>query len=282
MECDENLCACSGIRSCLLCERKPYSNETTNFMCWFCVNCWKLFKGDVSDHIVNNTDILECSFHNAMHECNFNVDGIKVYPNFITRDEETQIIDGMEKMEWKLSQSGRRKQDFGPQVNFKKQKVKMGSFSGFPSYSKFLLDRMKTVDSLNSFIAVELCNLEYMSERGSSIDPHIDDTWLWGEQLVTINLLSSTILTLLRNKNGPGGKSLYDEVQVLMPPRSLVILEKDARYVWTHGIKREHIGSKRVAMTFRNLSEQFLKDEKQIDAIKTLYEISNVFINVSS
>lgn len=56
---------------------------------------------------------------------------------------------------------------------------------------------------LTHFFAVELCNLEYTRERGSSIDPHMDDTWLWGDVLVTVNLKSNTILTLSMNRESP-------------------------------------------------------------------------------
>lgn len=33
---------------------------------------------------------------------------------------------------------------------------------------------------LEDFRPVEQCNLDYSPERGSAIDPHLDDAWLWG------------------------------------------------------------------------------------------------------
>ncbi|KAM4796858.1 alpha-ketoglutarate-dependent dioxygenase alkB homolog 4 [Rhinophrynus dorsalis] len=102
----------------------------------------------------------------------------------------------MDQEEWRLSQSGRRKQDFGPKVNFKKQKLKVGNFTGLPHFTKVLWQRMKQHAVLEGFLPVEQCNLDYNSERGSSIDPHFDDSWLWGERLVSLNLLSSTVLTM--------------------------------------------------------------------------------------
>lgn len=87
-------------------------------------------------------------------------------------------------------------QDYGPKVNFKRQKVKLGSFNGLPPFSEGLVKRMQSeVAELRGFTPVELCNLDYSPVRGSAIDPHMDDDWIWGERLVTLNLLSPTYLT---------------------------------------------------------------------------------------
>lgn len=87
-------------------------------------------------------------------------------------------------------------QDYGPKVNFKKQRMKAGSFTGLPSFSKKIVAQMKACSVLGSFLPVEQCNLDYMPERGSAIDPHFDDWWLWGEHLVSLNLLSKTVLSM--------------------------------------------------------------------------------------
>ena len=52
------------------------------------------------------------------------------------------------KAPWSISQSGRRKQNYGPRANFKKRKAKVGAFQGFPLPTKFIQDRFKTVSSL--------------------------------------------------------------------------------------------------------------------------------------
>uniref|UniRef100_K7F0I8 Alpha-ketoglutarate-dependent dioxygenase AlkB-like domain-containing protein n=1 Tax=Pelodiscus sinensis TaxID=13735 RepID=K7F0I8_PELSI len=55
---------------------------------------------------------------------------------------------------------------------------------------------MKAHSALEDFFPVEQCNLDYLPERGSAIDPHFDDWWLWGERLVSLNLLSKTVLSM--------------------------------------------------------------------------------------
>ncbi|XP_067866240.1 alpha-ketoglutarate-dependent dioxygenase alkB homolog 4 isoform X3 [Heterodontus francisci] len=86
--------------------------------------------------------------------------------------------------------------DYGPKVNFKKHKLKVGSFSGLPCFSHLLIDRMMQHPMLRNFLPVEQCNLDYRPEQGSAIDPHFDDWWLWGKRLVSVNLLSETILSM--------------------------------------------------------------------------------------
>ena len=81
-------------------------------------------------------------------------------------------------------------------MNFKRQKVKLGSFNGLPPFSERLVKQIQSeVEEVRGFTPVELCNLDYSPERGSAIDPHTDDDWIWGERLVTLNLLSPTYLT---------------------------------------------------------------------------------------
>lgn len=120
---------------------------------------------------------------------------------------------------------------------------------------------------LQNFKPVELCNLDYRPERGASIDPHLDDTWLWGEHLVTINLLSDTVLTLTNSEH-------FYEIRIPMPRHSLVILKGQSRYNWMHGIKREDIKMRRIAVTLRELSGEFLSGQAYMQIGKPLLELA--------
>ena len=54
-----------------------------------------------------------------------NFHGAFVIKNFITEQEEKELAEHFSKCEWKNSQSGRMKLDYGlTKVNFKKKKVK--------------------------------------------------------------------------------------------------------------------------------------------------------------
>lgn len=168
-------------------------------------------------------------------------------------------------------------QDFGPKVNFKKRRVHVGNFTGLPAISRHLVDRMSKAPQLSSFKPVEQCNLDYDPLRGSAIDPHLDDSWLWGEHLVTINLLSHTVLTMSLDRGWGDMDDGEVRVAVHLPCRSLIVLYGEARHRWKHAIHREDIKGRRVCSTFRELSEEFLQGGEQEKLGSELLDISLSF-----
>ena len=64
---------------------------------------------------------------------------------------------------------------------------------------------------------MELCNLEYSPGRGSCIVPHLDDTWLWGERLVTINMMSETYLSFTPVTGLSLVVHIFANLQVILP-----------------------------------------------------------------
>ncbi|XP_014662284.1 PREDICTED: alpha-ketoglutarate-dependent dioxygenase alkB homolog 4-like isoform X2 [Priapulus caudatus] len=196
-------CFCKGIRTCLVCEtskeaQRPWDEiEGKHFFlyCDHCKTAWSSnYNGCHKESISGTTPVNHSGWYT-------NLSGIILLPEFITEEEESYLLEEMEKHEWVESQSGRRKQDFGPKTNFKKKKVRLSTFTGLPAYSRELVRRLQRVDALAGFLAVEQCNLEYTPERGSAIDPHFDDFWLWGERLVSVNLVSDTVMAFLPDKS---------------------------------------------------------------------------------
>lgn len=169
-------------------------------------------------------------------------------------------------------------QDFGPKVNFKKKKVHVGRFSGLPAASRRLVLRMQQERTLVDFQPVEQCNLDYRPERGSAIDPHLDDSWLWGERLVTLNMLSDTTLTMSLERGLPeAGLAQEVQVAVRLPRRSLVALSGVARHRWKHAVHRKDIRCRRVCSTFRELAAEFLPGGAQGDLGAQLLRIARSF-----
>lgn len=256
-------CACKGIRSCDLCQptKEPYVDELlSNTVFIYCDGCRQAIRMDVYE---SNS---RCPHHQDIGnaEIAFPIDGIYLVPDFLTENEEKQLAEAIDQDVWIPSQSGRLKQDFGIKINFKKQTIKTKYFTGMPLYSLDLIERLQSHRLLQDFQSVELCNLDYRPERGSHIDPHIDDTWIWGERLITINLLSNTILILIPNEQ-QSKKMIY----IPLPRRWMIVLYGDARYEYKHAIQRQHIHDRRIAVTFRELTS---KDEKFYDENKDLYE----------
>ena len=134
---------------------------------------------------------------------------------------------------------------------------------------------MKCFNELLDFIPVELCNLDYSPEKGAAIDPHFDDFWLWGERLVTINFLSDTYLSMTKDDDP------MIEILVPMPQRSLIVVSGDARNLWKHGIHRTHIKDRRIAMTWRELTPEFLEGGPREHIGKRLINVALEFKGVS-
>jgi len=156
----------------------------------------------------------------------------------------------------------------------------MGNFNGFPSSTKFVQDRFEQIPIMHKFFTIEQCSLEYTPESGASIDPHVDDCWIWGERIVTLSLQANTVLTLIHHNIKysnqynidyiPNEKYLrnpinypnypVDVVRILMPRRSLLVLYGKPRYLWEHCILREDILERRVCIAYREFTPPYLKE----------------------
>lgn len=243
-------CGCTGNRSCFLCRLPDSLAAQPNYRSrqfFFCPECGDRAFEQSRSH--RNHD--ESSTDNP----SIRIQGVFVRLEAIDEQTEQLLISDADQRPWIMSQSGRRKQDFGPKVNFKKQKVKFDGFAGLPAKSMDALSTIQSKDSacaqvLRNFDTIEICNLEYCSDRGSSIVPHLDDIWIWGDRLVTLNLASDTLLVLSKEESDM-------EIVIPMPRRSLLVLADEARYQWLHEVRREHVHERRLAITFRELSPEF-------------------------
>ncbi|VDN96032.1 unnamed protein product [Rodentolepis nana] len=246
--------------------------EFSNYLCLtFCNKCSR-------SYVLDGPDKEQCENHSN----GFILDGVIVLDNFISEREENDLLNKIEESIWVESQSGRRKQDYGVKVNFKKKTIKFKHFTGLPNYSRYLVERlhkqMRTDGKIfKDFFPVELCNLEYLPERGAAIVPHQDDSWLWGERLVVLNLASETKMTFTLPPESPSyheewveykkfAEGNFDSSKASLPPsiavplhrRDLLIMSGKARFTWYHAINREDIIARRLSLTLRELSDEYL------------------------
>ncbi|XP_071789689.1 alpha-ketoglutarate-dependent dioxygenase alkB homolog 4-like [Asterias amurensis] len=267
-------CGCKGIRTCLLCENgcgvsqstvtSKSPHEKRYIYCWMCNEAYQQTESFKEKSIVTST----CEEHSGN---GLVFPGVILIPEFVSEEEEAEIVQIIDESPWKPSQSGRWKQDYGPKVNFKRRKLKTGSFTGLPPFIQPFVNRINSHPGLGDFVPVELCNLDYRPDRGSSIDPHRDDSWLWGERLITINLLSGTFLdmtpvttsdltpvTTSDTTSAEHDPQTALTVRIPLPARSLIVVSGAARHDWNHGICRGAIIARRLAITLRELTETFL------------------------
>ena len=213
-------------------------------------------------------------------------EGLSIVPNFLTELEEASILDALdtEPQEngrgWKESQSGRRKQDFGPQANFKKRKVKLGPLDDpgwigvHPEYS-VLQVKIPTLAPLGGqcpFQVAQWSALDYSPNSGSNLDPHVDDSWIWGGRILGVSMASSCTMSFLTAQTKDGA---VVEVQAVLPQRSLFIMQGPARSQWLHGIRAGSIESRRISITIRELEHNFAKQfpELSADVVKRVNSI---------
>ena len=131
-------CACKGIRSCLVCERpeqtgaaaaassfKPPSSSTTVF--YQCHHCGEILREDEAMPELDTKPLLKCEAgrcgrelrimrtrkeaNDLCHSTSAVVpEGVTVVKEFVSREEEREIVLEIDRSRWVESQSGRRKQ----------------------------------------------------------------------------------------------------------------------------------------------------------------------------
>ncbi|CAB0037631.1 unnamed protein product [Trichogramma brassicae] len=269
----ERPCGCKGIRTCLICEHefsisKPdLAADFKRYLSYvYCPECNKAWPG---------WDINLYKQHPNHSGIPIEFPGTVIKLNFLDETERNNLIKDLDSLPWDLSQSGRRKQNFGPKTNFKKKRLRPGDFRGFPETTRFVQEKLNEVSDLKGFQTIEQCSLEYDPKRGSSIDPHIDDCWIWGERIVTVNVLGNSVLTMTPYRKSDDRYNLkcvekldkYElpeediVVRLPMPAGSLMILTGAARYKWEHAVLREDVSSRRVCLAYREFTSPYLPKE---------------------
>ncbi|XP_030376648.1 alpha-ketoglutarate-dependent dioxygenase alkB homolog 4 [Scaptodrosophila lebanonensis] len=288
-------CGCKGVRTCLTCEQdfrieKPsLQQQFQQLEPWsYCTQCQCLYAGwDVG---------AVQSQHNAHDKSKgLALPGVLVQEQFLSEHEGAQLMRDLDALPWAVSQSGRRKQNFGPKTNFRKRKLQLGAFTGFPASTQYVQQRFANVPLLHNFQTIEQCSLEYEPSKGASIDPHVDDCWIWGERVVTVNCLGDAVLTLTVYEPQQVSKYNLDQVReyeqsllapllperelaaykgkvlrIPMPNLSLIVLYGPARYQFEHAVLREDVRERRVCIAYREFTPMYIdgKDKPQGDGVR--------------
>ncbi|KAI3389196.1 hypothetical protein SNEBB_010304 [Seison nebaliae] len=266
-------CGCKGIRFCRLCdgekvlrklrEYEERNRELKHYL--YCIDCKSAHPISLDDLLIfwrkiefETTPGEKCNFLNKQ---NISIRTFDCHLNFINEREEVTYQKELP-ANWEISQSGRAKHDYGVRVNFKKRKIRCyHCFTGLPRSVRDIFHRIKS--SYPNFHAVELCNLLYQKSLGSHIEAHLDDKWIWGNRLFTINFGSSSLLTLSYPDNDENELDMRN-VRIHLPlfRRSLTVISDDIRYEWWHEIHPIFVSEWRLAVTLRELSDMFIKENE--------------------
>jgi alkylated DNA repair dioxygenase AlkB len=179
-----------------------------------------------------------------------NVPGLQYVPDFLSIEEEKELLRSINDAPW-LSDIKRRVQHYGYKYDYKARSIDYSMYLGpLPEWAADLGERLFRRNFIDK-IPDQLIINEYLPGQG--IANHVDCEPCFGETIISISLCSPCVMDFisLRTK---------EKLELILEPRSLVVVSGEARHKWTHGIafrKSDYFcgvkydRSLRISMTFR-------------------------------
>lgn len=172
--------------------------------------------------------------------------GFYLFPEFISKEEEVQILEEIDSQSWETSERdpSRRSLKFDQNSD------------AFPSFTSKICDRiLRDVNSMGLFPGLgtyRLGNVEHTGllineyNQKDSLRFHFDDRHMYKELLFGLSMGCDCVFSLLREPK---------RVDILLPARSLYVLSGQSRYQFKHGIMKGGIkGERRVSITVRGIN----------------------------
>jgi alkylated DNA repair protein alkB family protein 8 len=104
------------------------------------------------------------------------------------------------------------------------------------------------VEPLQEYQPDSQLNNLYEKDKGHYIYLHTDNRGMFGDTVVSISLLGNCNLVM---------QNALEVVYVPFPRRSLLLMTREARYEWKHGIPNEELmDNKRISITFREIKKE--------------------------
>jgi alkylated DNA repair dioxygenase AlkB len=173
------------------------------------------------------------------------MNGLTYIPNFITGEEEQNLLQFLHEQQWDSSEIKRETQHFGKKYSYNKKNTEI-EVPPIPIAFNFLLEKLEKITNRKFDQAIV-----NRYKPGEGIGPHIDDTNIYDDIVVSISLMSTIPMIFTTFK-----KTLTQNLERY----SAIILEKDARYKWKHQIKSVKkddgiLRKERISITFRILKK---------------------------
>lgn len=165
--------------------------------------------------------------------------GLYLTPNFISPEEETNIIAWLDAQPWSDALS-RRTQHYGYIYDYKSKNV---NHTPAPPISGPLLEIANKLRDKTILNPVQCIVNEYYYNQG--IAAHIDNRQ-FGNVIITISLNADAIMNFTRDItkiiHNDSGTPIYiqekEQFDAFLPRRSIAMLSQNARYEWKHEIKK--------------------------------------------
>ena len=245
---------------CPICNDKVLSSQINMHIDSNCDSKLRQMKEKANNKKTNNSNTKtskHCKEYKTM------VPGLYLVPNFISEEEEKELIKEVESQKWRLTEAKRRIQHYGPPMDRMYRVVaSKKEFTKLPPKCLNIAEKIRlfwnNLDGIlyqpNELAVVnnefdELLVNEYHSHN--CLELHFDQRGAFEELLVGISLLSDSIMTFQHcDKN-------YMQKNVCLPAKSCYFMTGDSRYCFKHGFLKNSISGRRISLTFRTVKKIF-------------------------
>ena len=183
------------------------------------------------------------------------IKGLKILFNFISEEEEKELLNNIDKSNW-LTDLKRRVQHYGYKYDYKARRIDQSFFIGeIPKWMKYLSDRLQQ-QKIIDFVPDQAIINEYIDEQG--IAAHIDCKPCFGDTIISISLAGQCVMNF--QKDQPCAEQ--NKIPLLIQPKTLIVMTGESRFNWYHGIAgrkldkfngQTHKRQRRVSITFRKV-----------------------------
>jgi alkylated DNA repair dioxygenase AlkB len=178
--------------------------------------------------------------------------GLRYVSNFVVAEVHDQLLRAIDANTW-MTDLKRRVQHYGYRYDYRSRSVDYSMRIGeLPPWASDLANQMHA-EGYFPQVPDQLIVNEYLPGQG--ISNHIDCEPCFTGVIASLSLGSTCVMNFTN-------KATETVIPVFLEQRSLVVLERDARYAWMHGIpgrKSDVIAgrnvkrSRRVSLTFRKV-----------------------------
>ncbi len=179
------------------------------------------------------------------------INGLRLLNDYIDRRYEEELISNIDRSPWS-GELKRRVQHYGYKYDYRTRRITSDAYQGPLPNWLYVLGQQLESEKLIPFLPDQAIINEYLPGQG--ISPHIDCEPCFGDIIISLSL-SSTCSMLFEQV-----QSDRKRFEVLLEPRSILIMQGEARYHWVHSIPARRIDNWSVAITrTRRLSITFRK-----------------------
>lgn len=154
------------------------------------------------------------------------IPGLQYFPGYLGATAQAELLAAIDRQPW-LNDLKRRVQHYGYRYDYKNRSVDHRMFLGtLPGWINPLVQKLKC-DKLISDEPDQAIINEY--QAGQGIASHIDCIPCFGPAIISLSLGGTCVMDFSHSRTG-------QQVALLLEPGSLLVLKKEARYDWKHGI----------------------------------------------